>query len=49
MSHRNQPKDYGSSKAPDVSVVGEINPDLIFYGLPRDLPEERKLLQAASR
>jgi sugar/nucleoside kinase (ribokinase family) len=44
MSHGNQPKDDGSSKAPDVSVVGEINPDLIFYGLPRDLPEERETL-----
>ena len=44
MSHGNQPKDDGSSKAPDVSVVGEINPDLIFYGLPRELPEERETL-----
>ena len=44
MSHGNQPKDDGSPKAPDVSVVGEINPDLIFYGLPRDLPEERETL-----
>jgi sugar/nucleoside kinase (ribokinase family) len=29
---------------PDVSIVGEINPDLIFYGLPRELPEEREIL-----
>lgn len=28
----------------DVSIVGEINPDLIVYGLPRELPEERELL-----
>jgi sugar/nucleoside kinase (ribokinase family) len=29
---------------PDVSIVGEINPDLIVYGLPRELPEEREIL-----
>jgi sugar/nucleoside kinase (ribokinase family) len=40
----NQPKDGGASRAPDVSVVGEINPDLIFYGLPHDLQEEREIL-----
>jgi len=28
----------------DVSIVGELNPDLILYGLPRDLPEERETL-----
>lgn len=28
----------------DVSIVGEINPDLILYGLPRELPEEREIL-----
>src|SRR5580658_3965542 len=44
MSHGNQAKDDGVFKALDVSVVGEINPDLIFYGLPRDLPEERETL-----
>jgi len=29
---------------PDVAIVGEINPDLIVYGLPRELPEEREVL-----
>ncbi|MGB0075677.1 MAG: sugar kinase [Terracidiphilus sp.] len=29
---------------PDVAIVGEINPDLIIYGLPRELPEEREIL-----
>ena len=29
---------------PDVSIVREINPDLIVYGLPRELPEEREIL-----
>lgn len=29
---------------PDVSIVGEINPDLIVHGLPRELPEEREIL-----
>lgn len=29
---------------PDITIVGEINPDLILYGLPRDLPEEREVL-----
>jgi sugar/nucleoside kinase (ribokinase family) len=43
MSDGNQPQD-SVSKAPDISVVGEINPDLIFYGLPRELPEERETL-----
>jgi sugar/nucleoside kinase (ribokinase family) len=28
----------------DVAIVGEINPDLIVYGLPRELPEEREVL-----
>ena len=28
----------------DVAIVGETNPDLIVYGLPRDLPEEREIL-----
>lgn len=28
----------------DVAIVGEINSDLILYGLPRDLPEEREIL-----
>ncbi|MGB7549095.1 MAG: carbohydrate kinase family protein [Terracidiphilus sp.] len=29
---------------PEVSIVGELNPDLIVYGLPRELPEEREIL-----
>ncbi len=29
---------------PDVAIVGELNPDLILYGLPRELPEEREIL-----
>lgn len=32
------------SSRPDVSIVGEINPDLIVYGAPRELPEEREIL-----
>jgi sugar/nucleoside kinase (ribokinase family) len=44
MSHGNQQRDEVTSNAPDISVVGEINPDLILYGLPRDLPEEREIL-----
>jgi len=30
----------------DITIVGEINLDLILYGLPRDLPVERELLAA---
>lgn len=33
-----------SSERPDVAIVGEINPDLILYGLPRELPENREIL-----
>jgi sugar/nucleoside kinase (ribokinase family) len=29
---------------PDVAIVGELNPDLILYGLPHELPEEREVL-----
>lgn len=29
---------------PEISVVGELNPDLIVYGLPREIPEEREIL-----
>lgn len=29
---------------PQIAIVGELNPDLIFYGLPRELPEEREIL-----
>lgn len=28
----------------DIAVVGELNLDLVLYGLPRELPEERELL-----
>jgi sugar/nucleoside kinase (ribokinase family) len=28
----------------DISIVGEINLDLIFYGLPASMPTERELL-----
>lgn len=33
-----------SLERPDIAIVGEINPDLILYGIPRDLPEEREVL-----
>jgi sugar/nucleoside kinase (ribokinase family) len=32
------------SHRPDLAVVGELNPDLIVYGLPQELPEEREIL-----
>jgi sugar/nucleoside kinase (ribokinase family) len=32
------------SERPDISIVGELNPDLIVYGVPRELPEEREIL-----
>src|SRR5713101_9174431 len=28
----------------DIAIVGEINLDLILYGLPEDVPTERELL-----
>src|ERR1700743_1344785 len=31
-------------KTLDVSIAGEINLDLILYGLPADMPTERELL-----
>jgi sugar/nucleoside kinase (ribokinase family) len=34
----------GALEQPDVAIVGELNPDLIVYGLPRELPEEREIL-----
>ena len=34
----------GASGQPDVAIVGELNPDLILYGVPRELPEEREIL-----
>jgi sugar/nucleoside kinase (ribokinase family) len=33
-----------SSANADISIVGELNPDLILYGLPRDLPGDREIL-----
>ncbi len=32
---------------PEVSIVGELNADLILYGLPRELPEEREILASS--
>ncbi len=29
---------------PEIAIVGELNPDLIAFGLPPDLPEEREIL-----
>jgi sugar/nucleoside kinase (ribokinase family) len=37
------PRD-GASRQPDIAIVGELNPDLIVYGAPQELPEERELL-----
>lgn len=34
---------------PDVCVIGEINPDLIFYGLPADLKPEQEILASGFR
>lgn len=34
---------------PDVCVVGEINPDLILYGLPRELKPELEILASRFR
>jgi sugar/nucleoside kinase (ribokinase family) len=34
---------------PNVCVVGEINPDLIFYGLPADLKPEQEILASGFR
>jgi sugar/nucleoside kinase (ribokinase family) len=33
-----------STVRPDVAIVGEINPDIILEGLPRELAEDRELL-----
>ena len=30
----------------DVTIAGEVNLDLILYGLPDELPRERELLAA---
>jgi sugar/nucleoside kinase (ribokinase family) len=42
MTHSNAHEDAPGQ--PDVAIVGEINPDFIVYGLPRELPEEREVL-----
>ena len=42
MLNGNAPED--ALQKPDVAIVGELNPDLIVYGLPRELPEEREVL-----
>jgi sugar/nucleoside kinase (ribokinase family) len=34
----------GTLEHPDVAIVGELNPDLILYGVPHELPEEREVL-----
>src|ERR1700722_2799203 len=34
----------GPSEQPDIAIVGELNPDLIVYGAPREVPEEREVL-----
>ncbi len=34
-------------RAFDVAIAGELNLDLILYGLPQDLPSERELLASA--
>jgi sugar/nucleoside kinase (ribokinase family) len=34
----------GALGQPDVAIVGELNPDLILYGVPQELPEEREVL-----
>ena len=39
----------GQAVAPDVCVVGEINPDLILYGLPRRLEPEKEILASGLR
>lgn len=37
-------EDSGVSERPDLAIVGELNPDLIVYGAPQELPEEREIL-----
>jgi hypothetical protein len=34
----------GALGHPDVAIVGELNPDLILYGVPPELPAEREVL-----
>lgn len=38
-----------SLMAPDVALVGEINLDLLLYGLPQEMPLERELLASNFR
>jgi sugar/nucleoside kinase (ribokinase family) len=40
----NTSKHEGALGHPDVAIVGELNPDLILYGVPRELAEEREIL-----
>lgn len=41
MTHARSQED---ESRPEIAIVGELNPDLIVYGLPRELPEEREIL-----
>jgi sugar/nucleoside kinase (ribokinase family) len=34
----------GALEQPDIAIVGELNPDLIVYGAPDEMPEEKELL-----
>ena len=34
----------GSTRQFDITIAGELNLDLVLYGLPRDLPPEREIL-----
>ena len=44
LSAQTLPKDLPTKKRFDVTIAGEINLDLILYGLPREMPLERELL-----
>lgn len=50
MESMNSTEAVGSSaqnaplEQPDIAIVGELNPDLIVYGLPREVEEEREVL-----
>jgi sugar/nucleoside kinase (ribokinase family) len=41
---RQTPPASPEADTPDIAIAGELNPDLILYGLPEDLPPERELL-----
>src|SRR5579859_6344679 len=43
------PKVAMSGRRFDVTIVGEINLDLILYGLPQEMPVERELLASNFR